>query len=124
MGKKRILVVDDESDIVEALRIMLEANNYEVLVAYDGLEALKKARQELPDLIILDLMLPQMNGYKVCRRLKYDLKYKHIPIIMLTVKSQLKDMEMGFASEADDYVTKPFDPQDLLDRIKEQLGET
>ena len=84
MPKKRILVVDDEVELVKAIQIRLEQADYEVIVAYDGQEALEKARKEKPDLIVLDLMLPKIDGYKVCRMLKFDDKYKQIPIIMLT----------------------------------------
>ncbi|NQT47138.1 MAG: response regulator [Candidatus Omnitrophica bacterium] len=123
MAKKRILLVDDEKDLIETLAFRLEANEYEVLKAYDGQEGLDKARKEKPDLIILDLMLPKMDGYKVCRMLKFDEKYKQIPIIMFTARAQDSDKKMGEEVGADGYITKPFDPKALLDKIKELLGE-
>jgi DNA-binding response OmpR family regulator len=121
MDKKRILIVDDENDILIVLRFRLEANNYEVLTASDGQEGLNKARTEKPDLIILDLMLPKLDGYKVCRMLKFDESYKSIPIIMFTAKVQQKDEELGKEMGADAYVTKPFEPEILLEKIRELL---
>jgi len=121
MEKKKILLVDDERDLVETVTFRLEAGGYEVLPAYDGQEGLDKARKEKPDLIILDLMLPKMDGYKVCRMLKFDEKYKKIPIIMFTARAQQSDIEMGKEVGADAYVTKPFEPQALLGKIKELL---
>ena len=121
MEKKKILLVDDERDLVETVTFRLEASGYEVLPAYDGREGLDKARKEKPDLIILDLMLPRMDGYKVCRMLKFDEKYKKIPIIMFTARAQQSDIEMGKEVGADAYITKPFEPQALLDKIEELL---
>lgn len=121
MNKKKILLVDDEKDLVYAVELQLQANNYEVLTVYDGQEALNTARKEKPDLIILDLMLPKLDGYKVCRMLKFDEKYKYIPIIMFTARVQKSDKELGFEVGADAYLTKPFEPQVLLEKIKELL---
>ena len=123
MDKKRILVVDDEEDILNVLRFRLEANNYEVLVASDGQEGLNKARSEKPDLMILDLMLPKLDGYKVCRMLKFDEAYKAIPIIIFTARAQKKDEELGLEMGADAYISKPFEPEILLGKIKELLGK-
>ncbi|MBU1912597.1 MAG: response regulator [Candidatus Omnitrophica bacterium] len=123
MDKKRILVVDDEEDILNVLRFRLEANNYEVLVASDGQEGLNKARSEKPDLMILDLMLPKLDGYKVCRMLKFDEAYKSIPIIIFTARVQKKDGELGMEMGADAYIPKPFEPEILLDKIKELLSK-
>ncbi len=120
---KRILVVDDEVQLVEMLKMRLEASGYKVLSAYDGQEAVDKARAENPDLIVLDLMLPKLDGYKVCRMLKFDEKYKSIPIILFTARAQASDKEMGAQVGADAYITKPFEPQVLLSKIKELLGE-
>ena len=121
---KRILLVDDERDLVETVTFRLEANNYEVLVASDGQEGLNKARTEKPDLIILDLMLPKIDGYKVCRMLKFDEHYKAIPIIMFTAKAQQKDEDLGKEMGADAYVTKPFEPEILLKKISELLTKS
>ena len=123
MNKKKILVVDDEKDMVYAVKLRLEANDYEVLTAYDGHEALEKSRKENPDLIILDLMLPKVDGYKVCRMLKFDAKYKKIPIIMFTARIGKNDEKIGYEVGANAYLTKPFDPQVLLKKIKELLKE-
>jgi len=118
MSQKKILVVDDEPDLVETIRFPLEMEGYQVLVSYNGEDALNQARTKKPDLIILDLMLPKLDGYKVCRLLKFDEKYKHIPILMLTAKTQEKDRLLGKETGADDYMTKPFDIDRLLEKVK------
>ena len=111
---KRILLVDDEANLVEMIKMRLEANNYEVLTAYDGQEALQKAQKEKPDLIILDLMLPKMDGYKVCGLLKKDARYSKIPIIMFSARAQEEDKKLGEEVGAEAYITKPFEPNTLL----------
>ncbi len=121
MNKKRILIVDDERDIVETIQFMLESEGFECLTAYDGEDALLKARTENPDLILLDIMLPKINGYQVCRLLKSDEEYKHLPIIMLTAKVQESDKFWGKESGADDYVTKPFEMEKLIQKIQGYL---
>ena len=123
MPIKRILVVDDEAELVKAMQIGIEQADYKVLVAYNGLEGLEKARKEKPDLIILDLKLPRMDGYQVCRLLKCDDKYHDIPIIMLTAMAQHADREEGKNIGANYYTTKPFEHQVLLDKTKELLKE-
>jgi len=123
VDKKRILLVDDEKDLVETVSFRLQANNYAVIFAYDGQEGLEKAKKENPDLIILDLMLPKMDGYKVCGLLKADARYNKIPIIMFTARAQESDIKMGEEAGADAYITKPFEPQVLLEKIKELLKE-
>ncbi len=124
MSAKKILVVDDEPQLADMVKIRLEANNYLVLTAYDGQEALEKARKEKPDLIVLDLMLPKMDGYKVCGLLKADTRHNKIPIIMFTARAQDSDIKMGKEVGADAYITKPFEPQALLAKIKALLGES
>ena len=119
MEKKKILIVDDEVELVIAMQIRFEQSGYDVLSANDGQEALDKARSEKPNLIILDLMLPKLDGYKVCRMLKFDEKYKHIPIIMLTARAQESDKELGMEVGADAYITKPFDSGLLLLKVEE-----
>lgn len=119
--KKKILVVDDEPDIVSMLKMRLEASGYEVITAVDGNTGYDKAKFDLPDLIILDLMLPGIDGYQVCRLLKFDEKYRRIPIIMLTAKSQKEDKEWGEKVGADFYLTKPFEAGEVLGKIKELL---
>lgn len=123
MTKKRILLVDDEKDLVETVTFRLEAAGYEVIPAYDGSEALEKTRREKPDLIILDLMLPKIDGYKVCRMLKFDEKYKRIPVLMFSARALDEDKKTGEEVGANAYITKPFEPQTLLGKIKELLGE-
>ena len=118
---KKILIIDDEPQLVDMLKIRLESNNFGVIAAYDGQEGLEKARKEKPDLIILDLMLPKIDGYKVCRMLKFDNEYKNIPIILVTSRSQESDKKMGEEVGADAYITKPFEPQVLLKSIKKLL---
>jgi len=119
---KKILLVDDEPHIIMMLENRMKHEGYEVITACDGQEALTKAKKEKPDLIILDLMLPKLDGYKVCRMLKFDEKYKHIPIIMLSARAQEADKKMGETVGADGYVTKPFEPQVLLGKVKELLS--
>ena len=120
---KKILLVDDEEDLVETISMRLEANNYDVISAYDGQEALKKAREEKPDLIILDIMLPKLDGYQVCRMLKFDRTLNKIPIIMLTAMGQEEDQKTGVDVKADAYIIKPFDSKVLMDKVKELLAE-
>jgi DNA-binding response OmpR family regulator len=121
--KKKILVVDDEPDILSGIRDRLSFEGYDVITASDGQEALKTAREKDPDLIILDIMLPKIDGYKVCRLLKFDKKKKHIPIIMLTAKTQESDKKTGKDMKADDYICKPFNPDELIKSIKKHLKE-
>jgi len=123
MNPKKILIVDDEADLVETVRFPLEMDGFNVLVSYNGEDALNKARKESPDLIILDLMLPKLDGYKVCRLLKFDEKYKHIPILMLTAKTQEKDKMLGMETGADEYITKPFEMNELLEKVKAYLDK-
>ena len=119
MAKKRLLIVDDEVDLVDMIKFRLEANGYEVLVANDGQQALETARKEKPDLMILDLMLPKMDGYKVCGLLKKDARYANIPIILFSAKAQEDDKKLGQEVGADAYISKPFEPEVLLNKIKE-----
>ena len=118
---KRLLVVDDEPDLLSLLKVRLQANGYVVATASDGQDALEKVRQDPPDLIILDLMLPKIDGYKVCSLLKRDLRFTKIPIMLFTARAQPEDVAMGFEVGADAYVTKPFVPPLLLRKIKELL---
>ncbi|MFA5275381.1 MAG: response regulator [Candidatus Omnitrophota bacterium] len=123
MAKKRILVVEDELELVRAMQIRLEQAGYEVFSTGDGQDALEKAKKENPDLIILDLMLPKMDGYKVCGLLKADARYSRIPVIMATARAQESDEKLGFEVGADAYITKPFQYEILLAKIKELLRE-
>src|SRR4030067_563092 len=117
MSPKKILIVDDEVDLVETVRFPLEMEGFNVLVSYNGNDALNQARREKPDLIILDLMLPKLDGYKVCRLLKFDEKYKHIPILMLTAKTKEKDKILGKETGADEYITKPFEMDEVMKKV-------
>jgi DNA-binding response OmpR family regulator len=120
---KRILVVDDEQDIVKMVGLRLKANGYEVLSAHDGHQGLEMAQKEKPDLIILDVMMPKMDGYKVCGLLKKDSRFAKTPVIMFTAKAQDKDKDLGREVGANAYLTKPFDPPALIAKVKELLGE-
>ena len=123
MDKTKVLIVDDEPDIVESIKFNLELENIECMEAYDGKEGFSKVRKENPDLIILDIMLPNMNGYKISRLLKFDESYKHIPIIMLTARTQANDIKLGEETGADEYVTKPFDMDMLVALVKKYLSD-
>lgn len=123
MTKKRILIVDDEPDLVKFMQARLQQAGHEVLTASDGQEGLIMARRERPDLVLLDLMLPKMDGYKVCRMLKLDQKYKNIPIIMLTAKGEEADKALGFEAGADAYIIKPYEHGVVLSKIEELLKE-
>lgn len=114
-------MVDDEEPIQELLRFNLEKEGYLVRVAKDGKEALDRVAKEQPDLIVLDLMLPGMDGLEVCRRLKLTPSFQQIPIIMLTAKGEVIDKVLGLELGADDYMTKPFSPRELIARIKARL---
>lgn len=123
MPGKKILVVEDDALIRELVKINLEAAGFTIVLATDGFQGLEMARTENPDLIVLDIMLPKMDGFKVCRILKFDDKYKHIPIIMLTARIQEVDKETGFKTGADAYMTKPFDPEELIKKINQTLEQ-
>src|SRR3989339_229305 len=120
---KKILIIDDEDHIVEMLALRLESLGYKVLASHDGMSGLEMARAELPDLILLDVMMPKMDGYTVCKLLKNDEAYKHIPIIMLSARSQGVDQTIGADCGADDYATKPFKHQELFEKINKHLKE-
>jgi len=117
-GRHKILVVDDDRKIVELIRLYLEKGGYCVLVAYSGLEALELARQKRPDLILLDLMLPEMDGLDVCRILQTE---SEVPIIMLTARTTDEDKLAGLDLGADDYITKPFNPREVVVRVRAVL---
>lgn len=119
--RKTVLIVDDNIDTVELLRKRLKSEDYNTIEAYDGEEALQKVYETLPDIIILDVMMPKMDGYEVCNRLKSDERTKLIPIVMLTAKSDVESKIKGFDIGADDYVPKPFDFRELSARIRSLL---
>ena len=115
---KNILLVDDEQDIVETLKFVLESEGYTCFCAYNGEDGLKMAKEVKPDLMILDVMMPKINGFKISRLLKYDVKYKNIPIIMLTARTQDTDKQIGEETGADVYITKPFDLDEVVATVK------
>jgi len=119
----KILVIEDEVDFYNALKIRLENWGYEVIGAIiDGVDGLRLARFSFPDLIILDIMLPKMDGFMVAMFLKFDKKYKHIPIIILSARCQASDIKLGKDIGVDSYITKPFKSEELLGKIRELLG--
>lgn len=120
---KKILIVDDEQDIVESLKFVLEANDFLCYCAYNGEDGLKLAKEIIPDLMILDVMMPKINGYKISRLLKFDKKYKDIPILMVTARSQNEDKLIGEETGADEYITKPFEIKELVEKVKNYLKE-
>lgn len=119
---KKILVIDDDVQLVGLIQIRLEANGYEVITAYDGWEALEKIRGQMPDLIILDLILPKLPGEEVCREIRKDEETKDIPIIMLTGKSSDTDRVVGKVIGANYYMPKPFEASVFLEKVKKLIG--
>ena len=124
MAKGKILVVDDEIYIVHILDFSLGIEGYEVMTALDGEQALAKVEQDKPDLIVLDIMMPKLDGYETCKALKSNPATKDIPVILLSAKGRNVDQKVGFEVGADDYITKPFSPRKLVERINAILGQT
>ena len=118
----RILICDDDPAILRVLQVNLEVEGYETLLAHHGEEALKIAGAEKPDLIILDIMMPRMDGYQTCSALKNDPATKDIPVVFLSAKAQDSDIEKGKSYEVEDYITKPFDPDTLIEVVERVLG--
>ena len=121
MAKGKILVVDDEVNITQILEFSIGAEGYEVITASNGEEAIDKARREQPDLIILDIMMPKIDGYEACRILKANPLTKGIPVVLLTAKGRDIDKRLGYEVGATDYIVKPFSPNKLVDRIHQLL---
>jgi two-component system alkaline phosphatase synthesis response regulator PhoP len=121
MANKKILVVDDDAKIVELVKLYLNRDGYSVLTAYDGKEALRLAREFHPDLVVLDIMLPGMDGLEICRTLRAE---SSVPIILLTAKTTEQDRIVGLDLGADDYVTKPFSPKELAARVRAVFRRT
>jgi two-component system response regulator VicR len=120
----KIMVVDDEPDVVDLVKLVLESDGFSVVTAYSGKEALDKIDQEMPDLVLLDIMMPQMDGWEVYSRIRANPKTKDIPVAMLTAKSQSIDKMIGLhVVKVDDYITKPFGRSELLERVKRILRE-
>lgn len=121
MANEKILIVDDEEHILELLKFNLENAGYKVTTSTNGIDALKKVKNDLPNLVLLDLMLPGLDGYDVCKEIRKDPNAQNIPIIMTTAKSEELDKILGFELGADDYITKPFSIRELLARVKAVL---
>jgi DNA-binding response OmpR family regulator len=119
-GSRKVLVVDDDPIIVELLRVSFEMDGYEVLIANDGEQGLALARSSSPDAVILDVMMPKLDGLEVARRLRQDPGWSNAPILLVSAKAQASDIAAG-KEVADDYVTKPFEPIELLDRVERLL---
>jgi len=122
MSKAKILVVDDEVNITQILEFSIGSEGYDVISASNGEEAIDKARREQPDLVILDVMMPRIDGYEACRILKANPLTKSIPVMLLTAKGRDIDKRLGFEVGATDYIVKPFSPSKLIDRINELLA--
>src|SRR5512145_1109375 len=124
MGKARLLIVEDDTDISNMLRIYFSGQNYEVDTALRGGDALEKTRQNLPHLIVLDIMLPDIDGFEVCRILRTNIRTSHVPIIFLTQKDERSDKLAGLELGADDYITKPFDIEELKLRVSNAIARS
>jgi two-component system, OmpR family, alkaline phosphatase synthesis response regulator PhoP len=122
MYQGKVLVVDDEVYILHILDFILGAESYDVVTATNGEQALQKVRDEKPDLVILDIMMPKLDGYETCRMIKNDTATKHIPVILLTAKGREIDQKLGREVGANDYITKPFSPNKLIERVQAILG--
>jgi DNA-binding response OmpR family regulator len=121
MAGERILAVDDSATVLEMIKSVLVADGYDVITASDGAEGLETARREKPDLILLDVMLPKLDGYRVCRLLKFDQNYRAIPIVMLTAKAEDAAVATGMRTGADQYLTKPVEPDTLLAAVAAEI---
>ena len=119
---KRVLICDDDPVILRLLEVNLELEGYDVLLAHDGAEAVEVARAEKPDLVILDIMMPKLDGYQTCAELKADDDTKDIPVIFLSAKAQQSDIDKGKQFGVSDYLTKPFDPNDLIEVVERTLA--
>jgi len=119
---KKTLIADDKSEVVELVKATLEGGDYQTISASDGREALEKIKREKPDLVLLDIIMPRMDGFEVLSEVKKDPRTKEIPIIMLTAKGQKLDKDKGRRLDAEDYIVKPFSPSHLLHKIKEVSG--
>ncbi|MDI6703758.1 MAG: response regulator [bacterium] len=117
MVKGKVLIVEDEEDVITILKEVLETKGYEVITIQDSHQAFDKIVSSLPDIILLDVMMPGISGYEICKRLKGDKITKDIPVVMLSARAQKDDVKKGFWSGADEYVTKPFDVFQLIDRL-------
>jgi DNA-binding response OmpR family regulator len=117
-----VLVVDDDPVIVRLLEVNFEMEGFEVVTAVDGMDGVERCRTTQPDIVVSDVMMPKLNGLELCVALKADDTTKHIPVVLLSAKAQVSDIRAGLDSGADDYVTKPFEPLDLIDRVNKLLA--
>ena len=118
MPNRKILIADDEPYILRSLSFALKKEGFDIIIAYNGEEALEKARQFNPKILFLDVMMPKKNGYEVCNKLKSNPQTKDIHIIILTAKGQILDKEKGLTTGADEYITKPFSPREIVNKVK------
>ncbi len=121
-GTPKVLVVDDDPVIVRLLEVNFEMEGFEVICAVDGMDGVEKARAEQPDIVVSDVMMPKLNGLELCVALKTDDSTSAIPIVLLSAKAQVADIRAGLDAGANDYVTKPFEPLDLIDRVNKLLA--
>jgi DNA-binding response OmpR family regulator len=123
MDRKKILLVDDSSTVLLMEKMILSKSEYDVVTARDGLEGIEKARVERPDLILMDVVMPRMDGFEAVRKLREDEATKAIPVIMVTTRGELQSVETGYASGCSDYVTKPINGLELLTKVRSCLGQ-
>jgi CheY-like chemotaxis protein len=123
MGRKKILLVDDSSTVIMMEQMILSKNNYDLVTARDGQEGVAKALSEKPDLILMDVMMPRMDGFEACRKIRAENSTRSIPVIMVTTRSELTSVETGYASGCNDYVTKPINSLELLSKVKNYLAD-
>jgi DNA-binding response OmpR family regulator len=123
MDRKKILLVDDSSTVLLMERMILQKSHYDVVTANDGQEGVERARSERPDLILMDVVMPRMDGFEACRRLREQEDTRSIPVIMVTTRGELQSVESGYASGCSDYVTKPINGLELLAKVRSCLGE-
>ena len=119
----KVLLVEDDLPTVELIKFALQSEGFEVVAVYDGITALRTVEKEKPDLILLDVMIPGVDGFEVCQLIKHNIKLMHIPVLMVTAKVRKEDRALGLEKGADDYITKPFDPIDLVNRVKKFITE-
>jgi DNA-binding response OmpR family regulator len=123
MNRKKILLVDDSSTVLLMERMILSKSPYDLVTARDGWEGVEKAKAERPDLILMDVVMPRMDGFEACRRLRADDETREIPVIMVTTRGELQSVESGYESGCSDYVTKPINGLELLSKVRNYLGE-
>ena len=121
-GTPKVLVVDDDPVIIRLLEVNFEMEGFEVVTAVDGMDGVEKCRATLPDIVVSDVMMPKLNGLELCVAIKTDPATDGIPVVLLSAKAQVADIRAGLDAGADDYVTKPFEPLDLIDRVNKLLA--